>query len=449
MTSKNVGQGLAELDSNSIFVDDVPQTILSIERNLKPSFPYTIEPGKTVTITVNYTITDNAAHDIKVILADGTIAESKQVPLVNSTPIPSSSPTVSPSPVPFPSLSSSPSPSPDPTTSLSPTSPSPTVSPSPLPSSSPSPSPDPTPSSSPTPSPSSSPTVRPSAAPSSSPSPSPDPTPSPSPTASPSPSPTVKPSPVPSSSPSPSPGPTPSPSPTASPSPHPSPSPITHGVISVVFDDGNQNVFDNAVPILEAHNAKSTFYVITDFIRDVSHDDTYMNVSELLALQDSGHEIESHSKSHPYFPSLSETAIRQQLSLSKQALQSYGINAKNFAFPYGGTNDTINAIALEYYRSARSGYQEPYLMPISYPQGNLTGFPGESNTQLLSKVDQTASSNKWTIIFFHNIVNNLSDIPESQRPYAMTTADFSNFIEYTLSKGITIMTVDQALNLRT
>ena len=46
------------------------------------------------------------------------------------------------------------------------------------------------------------------------------------------------------------------------------PEPIeSHGVISLTFDDGWQNQYDIALPLLQARGMKATFYVTTDQIR--------------------------------------------------------------------------------------------------------------------------------------------------------------------------------------
>jgi peptidoglycan/xylan/chitin deacetylase (PgdA/CDA1 family) len=172
----------------------------------------------------------------------------------------------------------------------------------------------------------------------------------------------------------------------------------------------------------------------------------YMSASELVSLQSRGHDIGSHSKSHWYLKDLSEDVIREQCSLSKVALESYGLTINNFAFPYGGTNEQANLIALEYYHSVRSAYAEPFLMPVG-SSGVLTGYQGESNPWLNSKLDEVAASNSWTIIFFHNVVHSYSDLPEEDRPYSITTAEFATFIDYALSKGIQILPVEQALDL--
>jgi flagellin-like protein len=233
-----------------------------------------------------------------------------------------------------------------------------------------------------------------------------------------------------------------------SPSPSPTPIPVTNGIISITFDDGYYNQYTNAFPILESRGIKATFYVVTDWLRDVSNDATFMGSNDLKTLENYGHEIGSHSKSHIYLPSVppdwivTDSKIREECSESKAALQAYGLNVKSLAFPYGATEPHITSIALEYYRSARTAYGQPYRMSIDTYQNLVNGYPGESNVDLQNQIDLVASENSWGIIFFHQVVT--GSPPDA---YSINTQDFESFVDYVLSKGIRVLTVDKALDL--
>jgi peptidoglycan/xylan/chitin deacetylase (PgdA/CDA1 family) len=223
----------------------------------------------------------------------------------------------------------------------------------------------------------------------------------------------------------------------------------THGVISIAFDDGLQNVYDYAFPLMKSRGIVGTFYVITDHISDFSHDDSSMSIAKLQTLQDNGNEIGSHSKSHVNFLGLSDAQINEECSVSKHVLQSNGFAANNFAYPYGDTNNHVNSIVSQYYRSARSGYIKPYIMPLHTHQFELTAFAGETGKpsallRIQRMVDEVASKHCWTIVFFHSIIPN-----KSINPYSTSSQDFSSFLDYVVSKGVKTLTVNQALDLAT
>ena len=218
---------------------------------------------------------------------------------------------------------------------------------------------------------------------------------------------------------------------------------VPHGVVSIAFDDNYDNQFQYAFPLLQNYGIAGTFYVVTDHVGLPG----YMTYSQLQILQSNGNEIGSHSKTHTTFTSLSEPGIRQECSLSKQALENQGLTVTNFAYPNGPTNDFVDSIVSQYYRSGRTAYIEPYLMDIPTTQFRVAGFNAETAdptalSLLEDMVDQVYSTNSWAIIFFHNIIQN-----GTYQQYTTSTQDFESFLNYILTKGVQTLTVDQALNL--
>jgi peptidoglycan/xylan/chitin deacetylase (PgdA/CDA1 family) len=221
---------------------------------------------------------------------------------------------------------------------------------------------------------------------------------------------------------------------------------VTQGVISIAFDDNYQNQFDYAFPLMQNYGIVGTFYAVSDHVGLSG----YMSYAELQTLQSSGNEIGSHSKTHTTLTSLSEEQIRQECSVSKQALEDHGLTVKNFAFPNGPTNDAVDSIVSQYYRSGRTAYIEPYLMDIPTTQFRVPGFsaelpliqPGTALFVLEDMIDQVYSTNGWAIIFFHNIVPN-----GGSQDYTTSTTDFESFLQYIINKGVRTLTVNEALDL--
>jgi peptidoglycan/xylan/chitin deacetylase (PgdA/CDA1 family) len=220
----------------------------------------------------------------------------------------------------------------------------------------------------------------------------------------------------------------------------------TNGMVSITFDDGMKSQFDYAFPLMKARRIKGTFYVTTDDIRDFSHDPSFMSMSELQNLEANGNEIGSHSKTHSYLTSLSDERIHDECKFSKELLQSNGFTAENFAYPYGDTNERVNAIVSQYYSTGRSAYKKPYLMHPSSSQFELTGFAGETGDssallRLQHIINLVALTNSYAIVFFH-------DVNPNRRPDRITISlqDFSSFLAYSVSKGVQFLTVKQALD---
>ena len=68
-----------------------------------------------------------------------------------------------------------------------------------------------------------------------------------------------------------------------------------------------------------------------------------------------GHEIGSHSCTHPDLTMISSLEIEKELELSKKYLEKMlGLKIKTFAYPYGKYNDNLIKLVSKYYESARS-----------------------------------------------------------------------------------------------
>lgn len=195
----------------------------------------------------------------------------------------------------------------------------------------------------------------------------------------------------------------------------------TSGIISIAFDDNYQTQFTYAFPIMSAKGIVGTFYVVTSHIRgETTSDSQYMNLANLQTLQNSGNEIGSHSVSHPSFASITDQQIINECVNSKSALANYGFSVNNFAFPDGNTNDHIDSIVSQYYRSGRTAYVAPYVMSLTASQFRLSAFTSEESisdlTALKAIVDKVHDENGWAIVFFHNIVPvDLANILQVQR----------------------------------
>ena len=218
---------------------------------------------------------------------------------------------------------------------------------------------------------------------------------------------------------------------------------VGKGVLSIAFDDGRQSQYDYAYPLLQQYGIHATFYIISSYISDFSGYTSYMSISELENLQANGNEIGSHSVDHPNFLSLTDDQIVSECVNSKQLLQSYGFSANNFAYPDGATNDHINSIVTQYYRSARSAYTGPYIMSLPTSLSVLPAYPGESGDPSTwsqfnamesaeSMVDQIVSSNSYGIIFFHNIIPG-----DTTDAYTISQEYFQDFLQYVANSGVT------------
>lgn len=106
--------------------------------------------------------------------------------------------------------------------------------------------------------------------------------------------------------------------------------------VVLTFDDGYEDFYWNALPILKKYNVKATLYVIANFIgrRGLP---PYLTIKELEEIRDSGLvEIGAHTLDHAYLKGLKVDVVRKEIFGSKADLEKLlGIPIVSFAYPYG------------------------------------------------------------------------------------------------------------------
>jgi len=110
--------------------------------------------------------------------------------------------------------------------------------------------------------------------------------------------------------------------------------------VVLTFDDGFQDVYDTAFPILQEYGFIATTYIITGVLEtDLSYG--YMQPEQLSELVTAGWEIGSHSISHEDIKS-SKLGMGKELDDSRAALEEkLGCKVRSFAYPFAAANDWI------------------------------------------------------------------------------------------------------------
>ncbi|HEV2356689.1 MAG TPA: polysaccharide deacetylase family protein [bacterium] len=107
--------------------------------------------------------------------------------------------------------------------------------------------------------------------------------------------------------------------------------PPARGVV-LTFDDGYEDNYRVAFPILKKYGWTGTFFVVTSTIGTRGH----MTPAQLAEMARAGMAIESHGQHHIDFSQLSLGAARTELSRSKQIIAGWsGRPVAFFAYPAG------------------------------------------------------------------------------------------------------------------
>ena len=216
-------------------------------------------------------------------------------------------------------------------------------------------------------------------------------------------------------------------------------------VVCIVFDDGWQSQYVNALPVPNEYGFKATFGIITGYADEKIP--VFMSWSEIVKLADNGEDIASHTYNHKNLAFLSNSSINYELGQSKQDLKNHGINAPIFVYPYGGGagNATVESFVQKYYLAAR-GIESTTAMGLSFnltkhfDRFSLPAFAITNTTTLpdFKQFVNQASNSTVVIIYYHKIDYEKDDT-------ATTPQMFAAEMQYLKDNNFTVMTMRQLL----
>lgn len=109
-------------------------------------------------------------------------------------------------------------------------------------------------------------------------------------------------------------------------------------LVAITFDDGFQDFYNVALPILADFGFKATMFVISKFARNARNlldGAACMGWKELRDCQSYGIEIGSHTATHPVLQQLSPQQVDEELESSRKEIEDeLGGAVRSFSFPY-------------------------------------------------------------------------------------------------------------------
>lgn len=134
--------------------------------------------------------------------------------------------------------------------------------------------------------------------------------------------------------------------------------------VVLTFDDGFQNVYTQAFPVLAEYDFSATIFVISGYCGKLNNwagnppklpREKLLNWRELKELSDRGFEIGAHTKTHPDLTKLEIAEAEKEIIESKLEIEEkIGRKAVSFAYPYGKFGSRARQTATAHFEAACS-----------------------------------------------------------------------------------------------
>ncbi|MFH1478942.1 MAG: polysaccharide deacetylase family protein [Candidatus Omnitrophota bacterium] len=124
---------------------------------------------------------------------------------------------------------------------------------------------------------------------------------------------------------------------------------VPYKTIAITFDDGYENNYKYAFPILKKYGLPATIFIAPGVIGK----EGYMTWEQVIEMSDSDVvSIGSHSMNHAYLPHIQKYYLDLEIKGSKDLIERY-IKKKvySFSYPVGGFNDYVRNLVV------RAGYK--------------------------------------------------------------------------------------------
>jgi peptidoglycan/xylan/chitin deacetylase (PgdA/CDA1 family) len=109
----------------------------------------------------------------------------------------------------------------------------------------------------------------------------------------------------------------------------------------ITIDDGHQDGYTYAFPILERYRLLATYFIVTGRMGRGDN----LSATEVLRLAASGMEIADHTANHADLPTLSRIAAEAQIEIAAQTIAALiGHRPTTFAYPFGAEDRAVVAL---------------------------------------------------------------------------------------------------------
>lgn len=209
------------------------------------------------------------------------------------------------------------------------------------------------------------------------------------------------------------------------------------GIVSIIFDDGYDDTYSTAKPILDEYGFRAGVAIVPGIIGDSG----YLTQAEVDALALGGWDISGHGATN--LTTVSEAAAESEVQAARAYLATGGYKGSDvYVYPNGGWNDTVKRVVSKYFTVAR-GTDQFLQTATYYPRLNLNGRQvgaAISPSTVNAEIDSAASSGTWLILVFHNIESS------GASGVGYNEADFQTIVDHLATADVDVLTISEVVN---
>lgn len=134
----------------------------------------------------------------------------------------------------------------------------------------------------------------------------------------------------------------------------------------VTFDDGHISNYELARPLMAEYSVRGVFFIPASFVGKAADTMSATQLRELISL---GHQVGSHSWSHPVLTKCGAKELMDELVRSRQALEDMlGTEVRAISMPHGSWNPRVMAAC------KRAGYLRAYTSDFRRGESMVAGI---------------------------------------------------------------------------
>jgi peptidoglycan/xylan/chitin deacetylase (PgdA/CDA1 family) len=214
-------------------------------------------------------------------------------------------------------------------------------------------------------------------------------------------------------------------------------------MVSFTFDDFPKSAATSGARILEAHQARGTFYVSGGLVGTTSSPHwPQVEVEDIIGLHRRGHEIGCHTFSHKRACDLDAPSLTTEIERNRRYLRAIeaSMMVENFAYPFGFGSFARKSQLEAAFRSCRSIV--PGVNSGRVDLQFLRAMPLIDRHICLGDIerafDEAQDSNGWLIFYTHDVVDEPS-------PYGCSPALLNQALEAASRRQIPVLNMAEAL----